>query len=157
MTQLAPTTLLTPALTDAPATKLVFGLNFNLHGTIVPVSTDDIANAKTNGIKFELPAPVDLGTLTDFQAWFKSQFGIDLPLGTDLPPPLGSIMDKLTTLDVSVDQFRINVPGTASENKSTLYTLAMAAQWPAGQGIPLIPGVLTIDGAVFGATNETSK
>ncbi|CAD0325934.1 hypothetical protein [Xanthomonas hortorum] len=140
-----------------PSTHLVFGLNFNLHGTMVPVSTDDIANAKTNGIEFTLPAPVDLGTLDDFAAWFKTQFNIDLPGADQLPAPLDSIMSKLTTLDVAVDQFHIKVPGTASPDQSTLYTLAMSAVWPDGQGIPLIPGVLSIEGAVFGASNETPK
>lgn len=81
---------------------------------MVPVSTDDIANAKTNGIEFTLPAPVDLGTLDDFAAWFKTQFNIDLPSADQLPAPLDSIMGKLTTLDVAVDQFHIKVPGTAS-------------------------------------------
>lgn len=33
----------------------------------------------------------------------------------------------------------------------------MSAVWPDGQGIPLIPGVLSIEGAVFGASNETPK
>jgi len=142
---------------DPPSAHLVFGLNFNLHGTMVPVSTDDIANAKTKGIEFTLPEAVNLGTLTDFQAWFQKQFGVNLPLGTDLPSPLGKIMELLTTLDVSVDQFHIKVPGTESEDQNKLYTLAMSAIWPAGQGIPLIPGVLTIDGAVFGVSNEAPK
>ncbi|WP_143286576.1 hypothetical protein [Burkholderia ubonensis] len=142
---------------ETPSTHLVFGLNFNLHGTMVPVSTDDIANAKAKGIEFTLPERVNLGTLTDFQAWFKKQFGIDLPLGTDLPPPLGAIMNKLTTLDVSVEQFHVKIPGTDTPDAPKLYTLAMSAIWPADGGIPLIPGVLTIDGAVFGASNEPPK
>jgi hypothetical protein len=140
--------------TDAPQTKIVFGVTFNLHGTQVPVSTADIANAAKQGIEFTLPSPVDLGTLTDFQAWFEKQFAIKLPLGTDLPSPLGDIMSKLATLDVSVDQFHVKIPGSDNKDDPKLYTLAMSAVWPPGQGIPLIPGVLSIDGAVFGVTNE---
>jgi hypothetical protein len=158
MTSLPSTTVTGLAVTDTPPAKLVFGLNFNLHGTSVPVSTNDIKNAATNGIEFTLPAAVNLGTLNDFEAWFKKQFGIDLPTAADLPPPLNGIMAKLATLDVSVDQFHVKVPGSASPDPSKLYTLAMSAAWPASEGgIDLIPGVLSIDGAVFGVSNETPK
>jgi len=145
------------ALSDSPATKLVFGVTFNLHGTQVPISTADIADAKKKGIQFTLPQPVDLGTLTDFQTWFKTQFGVDLPLGTDLPDPLGQIMTKLATLDVSVDQFHVKIPGSDNPSDPKLFTLAMSAIWPPGGGIPLIPNVLSIDGGFFGVTNEPPK
>lgn len=142
---------------DPPATKLVFGLNFDLHGTMVPVSTDDISKMKTEGIDFTLPEPVDLGTLNDFTAWFNKQFGVNIPSADQLPAPLDKIIGKLATLDVAVEQFHIKVPGTASKDQNKLFTLAMSAIWPDGEGIDLIPGVLSIQGAVFGATNESPK
>jgi hypothetical protein len=153
-----PTAVVVPAApADSRATKLVFGITFNLHGTQVSISTADIADAKAKGIEFTLPQPVDLGTLTDFQTWFKTQFGIDLPLGTDLPPPLGAVMGKLATLDVRVDEFHVKIPGTDNLNDPKLFTLAMSAIWPPDGGISLIPGVLSIDGGFFGVTNEPPK
>ncbi len=143
--------------TDEPTTKLVFGVTFNLHGTQVPISTDDVADAAKNGIEFRLPQAVDLGTLDDFVAWFNNQFGVAIPSANDLPPPLDKIIGLLTSLNVRVDQFHIKIPGTADTDQNKYYTLAMSAFWTSGEGIPLIPGVLTIDGAVFGVSNEPPK
>ena len=139
---------------DPSTTSLVFGLVFNLHGTAVPIDTNDIQDAVENGIGFELPGPVELGTLTDFTTWFAKQFGVPVPDPTTLPPPLDQIAGKLSTLDVTVTDLKVSIPGTKSPAGSTTqYKVGLSAMWPVGQGIPLVDGVLEIEGAVFGATN----
>jgi hypothetical protein len=135
--------------------KLVFGVVFDLNGTHVPVSTKDIANAKANGIEFSLPQEgIKLGSMTDFEQWFKKQFNLDLPKKEDLPPPLDSIFGKLSNLQVTVHKLYIKIPGTNTPGAPKLYTVELSAAWPEGQGIELIPKVLTIEGVVFGATNQ---
>ena len=152
------TTALRATGVGASTVKPVFGVVFNLHGTQVPVSTADIADAAKKGIEFTLPEPVDLGTLTDFNSWLNTQFGIPLLNIQALPTLLQPVIAKLTSLDVTVQEFHLKVPGSdAGPNATTQFTLGMKAMWPDGQGINLLTGVLSIDGVFMGATNEPPK
>jgi hypothetical protein len=137
----------------APTNQVVFGITFNLNGTLVPISSDDLANIKANGIELTLPGPTIIGTIADFVAWFNAQFpNVQLPPASDFPPPLNTIFDKIASLVWTVNAAHVKVPPSGSQD-SILYTLTVSAAWT-GAGIPLIPGVLSIQGGVFGVTNE---
>ena len=136
----------------APTNQIIFGITFNLNGTLVPISTDDLANIKANGIDLALPGPTTIGTIADFVSWFNKQFGVTLPQPSDFPPPLNTIFDKITSLVWTVNAAHVKVPPSGSQDP-VLYTLTVSAAWT-GEGIPLIPGVLSIQGGVFGVTNE---
>jgi hypothetical protein len=142
--------------TGSTGTQVLFGVTFVLNGQQVPVYAKDITNAATNGVEFTLPQPIDLGTFNDFAAWFKTQFGVDIPSTSTLPPPLDQIAGQLASLDVSVDMLHVKVPPAAPPGQSrapTQYTVALRAVFP-GTGFDLIPGLLQIQGAVFGVSNE---
>src|SRR4051812_13379437 len=142
----------------APETHIEFGVTFNLRGQLIPVRASDITNAKKNGLELTLPSAVKLGSFNDFTAWFKKQFNIDIPSADELPPPLDQVIGKLASLEVTVSTAHVKVPPADPAGQPTLYTLLLTAEWPAGEtGIPLIPGVLTIDGGVFGVSNEPPK
>ena len=137
---------------DAPVNQIVFGITFNLNDTLVPISTDDLANIKANGIELALPSPTTIGTIKDFITWFNNQFKVTLPDASSFPPPLNTIFDKITSLVWTVNAAHVKVPPSGSPDP-TLYTLMITAEW-IGEGIVLIPNVLSIQGAVFGVTNE---
>ncbi|HEU5063749.1 MAG TPA: hypothetical protein VFT79_11445 [Solirubrobacterales bacterium] len=145
----------------APETKIVFGLVFDLRGTLIPVSTTGLEEAKKNGVELTLPAPVNLGSFEDFSAWFKKQFNVEIPKASELPEPLGKILGKLESLEVTVTRAHIKIPPEVEgqkEREATLYTLELSAAWPKSKGgIELIPGVLEIQGAMFGVSNEPKK
>lgn len=144
-----------------PKTKIVFGLVFDLRGTLIPVSTTGLEEAKKEGVELTLPAPVNLGSFEDFSAWFKKQFNVEIPKAAELPEPLAKILTKLESLEVTVTRAHIKIPGepdTGKEKEATLYTLELSAAWPKSKGgIELIPGVLEIQGAMFGVSNEPTK
>ncbi len=144
-----------------PKTKVVFGLVFDLHGTLVPVSTANLEEAKKEGVEFTLPEPVNLGSFEDFSEWFKKQFGVDIPKAEELPEPLGKVLGKLAKLEVTVTQAHIKVPGEPEAGKkkaATLFTIELTASWPKSEGgIVLIEDVLEIQGAMFGVSNEPKK
>lgn len=135
--------------------NIVFGITFDLNGQQIPISSSDILDIKTKGIDLALPGPTTIGTIDDFITWFNTQFGIQLPDPTTFPPPLNTIFGKITSLVWTVNAAHVHVY-PAGSTESTAYTLTVTAAWAAGQGIPLIPNVLTIDGAVFGVTNEST-
>jgi hypothetical protein len=147
-------TEITPAApAAAPTNQVVFGITFNLNNTLVPISSDDVANVKTNGIEMTLPGPTVIGTIADFVTWFNGQFKtVQLPAASDFPPPLNTIFDKIASLVWTVNAAHVKVPPSTSQDP-ILYTLTISAAWT-GTGIPLIPGVLSIQGGVFGVTNE---
>lgn len=136
--------------------SVLFGVTFTLNGTQVPVYAKDITNASVNGVEFSLPQPIDLGTFNDFATWFHTQFGVTIPATSTLPPPLDQIAGKLASLDVQVDMLHVKVPPAAAAGQSrgpVQYTVALRAIFPA-PGLELIPGVLEIQGAVFGVSDE---
>jgi hypothetical protein len=137
--------------TNGTKPEIVFGINFEINGTLVPLTTV-IGDPSKNGMEFALPGPVDLGTIADFITWFSDTFKVDLPDGSTFPAPLDGIVGKLSDLDFTVTQFHVKVP-PSSDSTGTQYTFALSALWP-GAGIDLIPDVLSIQGATFGLSNE---
>ena len=140
---------------ETPTNKIVFGITFNLNDTLVPIKTDDLANIKANGIELTLPSAVTIGSIADFTTWFNKQFNVTLPAPAEFPPPLNNIFGKISSLVWTVNTAHVKVQ-PAGATDPNLYTLFITAEW-IGEGIPLIPGVLSIQGAVFGVTNEAAQ
>ena len=134
-------------------TSIAFGITINLKGQLIPIMAGDIANAVTKGVDLKLPGPVTLGSFNDFSTWFYNEFGIQIPSASELPPPLDAIIGKLTSLEVTVTQAHVHVYGKGDPTP-TAYTLEMTAAWPASEGGIVIVKGLSIDGAVFGISNE---
>ena len=145
-----------PTMVAAGTTSALFGLEFVIHGTTVPITSTDIANAATNGIEFTLPGPVDLGTIADAIAWVNSTFSVNIPSASNLPPPLDAVANKLVNIDFGVQAFHVKIPPKGSGG-SVAYTLQMSAAF--STPVSLIPNstILQISGAAFGVTNETSS
>lgn len=144
-----------PEILGAPTNQIAFGITFNLNGQLVPISTDSIADMATQGLDLGIPGPVVIGTIDDFIKWFNTQFGVTLPEPSTFPSPLDQIFGKITSLVWTVNQAHVKIPPKGSSD-SILYTLTIAAAWE-GAGIPLIPNVLSIQGGVFGVSNESPK
>jgi hypothetical protein len=151
-----PPELTAPVTADGTTEKnIVFGIVFKLRDREVRITTADIADPMKNGIDLRLPEPVVLGTIKDIFKWFEEQFGVTLPDGSTFPFPLDEVFLMITELVWTVDAVHVYVPGNkkADADEPSTYTLIVSAEWPE-KGIPLIPGVLEIKGAVFGLTNE---
>ena len=144
-----------PTAGDEPESSLIFGVTLQVGTYTFPVSSDDLANMKKKGIDLRLPAATRLGTIADLTTWVKDNLGVTLPAPDDFPPPLNGIFDRLSSLVWTVNQAHLKVPGTEPANQPTLYTLVISAAWD-DEGIPIIPGVLSIKGGVVGVTNEPS-
>lgn len=143
---------------DTTKNKLVFGIVVDVNGTEVPISTDDIGDYVNNGFKFELPQPLELGSFQDLFTWLSSNFGVEVPPATNLPPPLSDMVLAIETLVFSVDQLAFQIPGTNQKGKPTTYNLRISGSWD--QSKQIIPGIdaLKLKGGVFGVTNmDNSK
>lgn len=138
------------ALTDAPTTTIAFGVILDVNGHPVPVSSDDISKLKTQGVELTLQDPARLGSIDDFRAWVKTQFGVQLPGSTDFPTPLQGIVGAITGMVVTIEKAHLKVPATGS----TTYTLQANGMFQAP--LPLIPNVLGVSGFVFGVSNEAT-
>lgn len=143
MNQLTATTLTTE-------TKIRFGIMLKINNTDVPITTDDIANAKENGVEFELPSPVTLGSIKDFQDWVQTKFSVSLPKAEDLPKPLDEVVGAMTDIQIAVNKAHIKVPAKAEK---VLYTIETSGTLKSE--ISLIKDQLGVKGIVFGITNET--
>jgi len=131
-----------------------FGIILNINGTLVPVSTVDLANAKANGVEFTLQNPVDLGKLDAFRGWVNSTFKVSIPDASALPSPLDTVVGTIVNTEITVEKAHIKVPGSNAQGATTQYTLQVNGALPST--VQLIPGttLLGVDGFVFGFTNE---
>ena len=132
--------------------KIRFGVVLDVNGSAVPIASDDIANAKANGVEFTLQDPVDLGSLDKFQTWVSGKFGVNLPVAADLPSPLDKVVGVLTGMEVTVEKLHLKVPGSADTSGVQFTIEANGLFQPE---VSLIDGVLGIQGLVFGFSNET--
>jgi hypothetical protein len=130
-----------------------FGIILDINGTSVPISSGDLANARANGVEFNLQNPIDLGSIKQFETWVSDKFGVSLPSASDLPPPLDAVVNAITNMEITVEKAHIKVPGTASVNGTVQYTLETNGTFM--PEISLIDGKLGIQGLVFGFSNET--
>jgi hypothetical protein len=136
-----------------PATKLVFGVVFDLNGAKVPVSTADVADAITNGFEFTMPKPVDIGTIAQLGTWLNTQFGVPVVDPSTWPDVLKNVWNKAVSLDFGVEELHVKVPPKGSTDPIQ-FTFGMTGTW--GDD-PIVLGPLKIDGIFAGATNEPKK
>lgn len=132
--------------------KVRFGIILDINGKPVPVTADDLTNAKANGVEFTLQNPVDLSTIDKFETWVGSEFGVTLPTAADLPPPLDKVVGALTGMDITVSKAHVKIPGSSTPNATTALTLEVNGTF--APEIELITGKLGINGMVFGFSNE---
>jgi hypothetical protein len=142
------------SLGDSPAARIKFGVILAIGNPPVPVpiTADDIANAKANGVKFTLQQPIVLGSIDSFLAWLKTQFNVSIPAASDLPPPLDKVVGAITGIIVTVETFHLDIPGSSS-TAGTLYTVEANGMFPAGKEINVF-NLFTINGFIFGVSNE---
>lgn len=137
-------------------TTFSFGIVFDIKGTPVPISTPDINKLKEQGVKFELPNPVVLGSIADLINYIETTFEVNFPDTENLPTWLKDIIDKVASMVFTVNVLKLELPAqtaTAGNGEGVLYALEIAGAFP---GTPLqpLPGFpLGIQGGVFGATN----
>jgi hypothetical protein len=143
-----------PTPPAAPTNQIAFGITFELNGQLVPICTDSIADMAKDGLELGIPGPVAIGSIGDFTTWFTGQFGMALPDPSQFPSPLDKVFDKIASRVWTVNQARVKIPPTNNKADPIRYTLTITTAWE-GEGIPLIPNILSIQGAVFGASNET--
>jgi hypothetical protein len=126
----------------------VFGITFDINGTLIPVNTDELAKVKEKGVELELPENIKLGTGKEFVEWVEKEFGVKIPLA-ELPSPLDAISKKLTEMEVTIEKAYIHVP--AKESESTQYTLRVSGEWKESTKIF---GPVALKGVLFGVSNQ---
>lgn len=133
--------------------RFSFGLVFDINGQAVPISSDDIGTIKEKGAKFELPSQVVLGSFSNLIDWLLKTFGVTVPTKTGLVW-FDQIIDQIINMQFTVIAFKLEVPGSESEEKTTRYALQLSGEFQ-GEPLKIIPGfsMLGIRGGVFGATN----
>ena len=98
-----------------------------------------------------------IGSPADFIQWIDDTFGTDLKDKLDpnnLPEAIANVVKELLNLEIGVDVAKVIVPPKDS-SESVKFAIVMSVTFP-GDGIPLIPGLLTLKGGVAGATNDPS-
>lgn len=137
-----------------PSTPAVsFGIVFDINGTAVPISSDDITKIKEQGVKMELPNPVVLGSIDDLIAWLDTTFGVTFPKETGIAW-LDEIIKKVTSMVFTVIVFKLEIPGSKAPDQNTRYALQIGGQFT-GEPLYIVPGLksLGIRGGVFGVSN----
>ncbi len=136
-------------------TTATAGLVLSIDGKEVLLAPQDVSDALKKGARFTLAEPVSLGTpgeLADFLDRNFDASGFSMP---SLPYPLDKIADKLGTLNVSIEKFDLTIPPTQNskgealppgEQKTTSFTLGMAAVWSDDEVVNLINGKLAVKG-----------
>lgn len=169
----------TTQLTTQPKTQLDFGILLLVNNEPVALRpTEEYANAinavtlaKLDGKKYQLTRPCHVGSLNDFNQ-FLQKYGMSMPKAEDFPSPLDEVYNKLTSLELTVEEFMVNIPGShkvkaGSINKArpqllptdieaktpeekaatpTTYVLAVTVQWKSGEQVDLIQDTLAIQG-----------
>ncbi len=143
---------------DGPQVKPIFGVTLELLDQEIPISTDSVN--PDDGFEFGLTNPVTLGTPDDFLKWVSDTFNIAPPLNetldpSKLPGPIADLLNGIKKVEIGIIQAHVKVPPKGSQDPVG-FTLIFSATFP-GDGLPLIPGVLTLKGCVAGASNENAS
>lgn len=131
--------------------KFLFGITFEIGGKLVPVTADDLANIKKNGVELKLPEPILLGDAKEFIEWLEKEFGVTIPATSEFPEPLAKIFGKLTELKVTIEKAYVHV---LPEGKGTKYTLRVSGEWT--EAVKII-GSVKIKGVLFGVSNQSEQ
>jgi hypothetical protein len=140
------------------ATTFSFGLVFDIKGVPVPISAADISRLKEQGLRFELPNPVQLGSFDDLIGWLENKFSVTFPSTEELPTWLKDIIDKITSMTFTVTIFKLNIPKQGA-TEGMRYALEITGVFPEEPLKLSIEGFdfLTITGGAFGVTNIAPK
>ena len=99
----------------SPSTGISVGLSgtFSINGVPVTVNSGDLGTLKSQGVVFNLTAPVPLGNIEELIDWFNANFGTDIPtLATiqgDIPiPALATAFGELTGGEMILTALQIN-------------------------------------------------
>lgn len=142
---------------------IIFGITFELNGSVIPISAGDVTKWKEEGAELALPQPIEVGSIQDALDVLEGWLGVEIPKAEDLPEPIKKIVEGITSMVITVYKAEIKIPGTKEEKKAeeekkeapkTRYLLEVGGY--SEKGIPLIPGTefLMIKGLVVGATNK---
>jgi len=139
----------------APTVNGILGVVLNVSGKPVTVNSGTIANIKTEGIEMGITEPAVLGTFLEMIGYISTTFNVTIPTdASSLPAPLASIVSAVENLNVTILKAHIKIPGTASTDQNTYYTLVVSVN-EAGGGAIVSVGPIALMGAVVGVTNET--
>ena len=116
------------------------GVILEINGEDVAIyPTQAITDAKKNGVKYELPRPVPIGTAEDLNAFLKtlSDDVPPLPKGDTFPSPLDTVYNKLISLNLAVEELTLKVPASLQADgktaidppPATTFTLGLSATW----------------------------
>jgi hypothetical protein len=138
------------------------GVLLVINGTDVALTPSSVGDYKKDGMHFELPEKVELGTLKNLNDLLTGTFDAPaLPSADSFPGPLDKVYGTLTDLVLAIDTFTLDVPaslkadGTAipDADRVTTFSLGISAALP-GAGADIIPGKLAIKGIYLQIVKE---
>jgi hypothetical protein len=130
------------------------GVVVAINGVSVPLSPKDYSDKAGAAISFELPRPVPLGTPAQMADLLSSAFGSSatMPDFSKLPSPLDSLAQRLASLNVTVEQFNLDISATKdaqghdiSPRAPNHYVVGLAGDWP-GDPISILGDALQLKG-----------
>ncbi len=142
-----------------------FGIILLVNGKDVPLTPQAVAGAaqdlKANGMQLELSERLELGSLEggidSLVQIFDNSFYLD-KLQDKLPEPVDGVVAKLTDLELTIEEFKLVIPGTAITPKPPVsYTIGMSFMWGAGEEVMLIQEKIGIKGLFLRITSDESK
>ena len=122
----------------------------------VTISADDIANVKTKGLTFQLPAgtTVELGTLTDFITWINAQLKkvdtsapqFPTTVSTDWPTFLQDVFNGILNAEVEVTRMQIEQAPEDADGHYPPLQVHLTVVATAATPISIIKGLFSIKG-----------
>jgi hypothetical protein len=144
----------TEVVAENATPNIIFGVTFDLNGTLIPVSAGQISTWKEDGVKLKLPHAVEVGSIADALKYLEGWLGITMPDTTTLPKFIKDVIDGITSMVITVYQAEIEIPKETAKSQEKKYLLEVGGI--SQTGIPIIPDTkfLMIKGLVVGATNK---
>lgn len=116
-------------------------------------------NLKANGMELELDRPLQLGSpgagkdaLEDLVKKFDSNFS--MPTKNDLPDEVKDLVDRLESVEITVEKFHLKIPGSAAKSTGVRYTVGMSAIFPPGRELGVAEIPVALKGMFFEVSNE---
>lgn len=130
---------------DIMTTQVAFGIILEINGEDVSLEPKFMRQDGQNGVEFSLPRRVEVGTAKDLGSFLNTltDDSVSLPTGDHLPNPLKTVYNKLTSLNLAVEELDLKVP--PGEGPTT-FTLGLSATWIEDDKVSLIKDKLFIKG-----------
>lgn len=144
----------TEVVAENATPNIIFGVTFDLNGTLIPVSAGQISTWKKEGVKLKLPHAVEVGSIANALEYLEGWLNIKMPDTASLPKFIQEVIDGITSMVITVYQAEIEIPRETEKNQEKKYLLEVGGI--SQTGIPIIPDTksLMIKGLVVGATNK---